>query len=559
MRTSNVKRIFITILLMILILMPFTLSISQKEIKICVLPFLVDSSGQNIKNNFDLDLSKLITTKLYYSTTLDILSMKSTIKAMEKRKLIHIENINELELFLMGESLNLNYILIPRIKINDDVYKLEGSLYDVEKRRTITKSIIKGTNLKYIYNDIDKYVEELFDNIVSFNEKQPILRPAKINNIDLALYFDLDNSEFEFIELKNNFTKLLNSLTNITLGDNTRIAIIYSKKIDNIDKYIIKEFNQVGSIQEIDLDIINNAAHLKFLNSPIDNLSDAINCLNWSERKNNKRNLLVFTKKKIHNNAKEFSNFLSNKYVNCIYFILENTKKEVIEYNANVIALNNGVSVPLSYIMKISNEYPISTEYILKNNSIYKKNGIYDNSNKENISIDYLVDYNLKLLSYDFFVHNLQKAIEFLHVSGYSKENDLDNVKLNTNISNLIIKAIKLLYRKDFEEFKTIIIYNNSIIKKVPVPLYVAEKLISKVKEGDSFLLGAKILVSDCSTHFEIDPFSLIVPLHLDYIPTNLIIKKFADVSKHPEYYNQNGILNHNIWFFNVKLIKIEN
>lgn len=561
------RNIVLLLLFLMLLCVPISSIFSQKNIKIAVLPFLVKTDdGNSYNDKYGYDLSELITTKLYYSTTADILSMLEVRRALRISKLLDLENVSETRLYLLAERLGIDYILIPRIIISGDEYRMEGSVYEVGKRDVVKYSVVKGEKPdRYIFNDIDKFSEELFGKLLHFSEIQPILKPAKISNLDLVLYFNLNDSEFEYYELKKKFDDFIQLFGNNTLGDNIRIGFVFSKNFKGTDKFLAYDFSDIidlniHGIPLVDSDLVEN-----FYNSPYDSIEKALENMAWSLRKNNERVLTSFTKSKIHSDIDEFSNFLNERNIACVYNQLENTSDSIFEHNRSISLLCNGISVPLSYIITVPTRYPMRSKYVLNEGIIYE---VEDNTSnvKDDESDGYKYIEGRKVISYDLFVSNIDRAIQFLYESGYSLSSSKkdNNVEIKTSIESSIVRSINSLYEKNLHLFKDIVIYNEGVIKTVPIPLYVAEKILSKYSNADlkdsgkrSLIIGARIIPTETDNGFELDPFTLIFPRKTSYIPSSLIVKNFEQISSNPEYYSKNGILDKNIWFFRVELLRI--
>ncbi len=559
----KLKLLFSLFILILLVLIPFTLLIGQqkniKELKVAVLPFLVKSDDYRFDDNYGKELSKLITTKLYYSTMCDVLTMSLVEDALKTRAMNDLSNIQEQNLYLMATSLKIDYILVPRIIINSGKYRLEGSVYEAKTRTFVKNSLIAGKDpSKYIFNDIDAFTEELFSNILKFTEYQPILKPAQKSNIDVAIYFNLQDSEYEYREFREKSDSFIKSLNLLALGDYVNIAFIYSKNIKNTTKYIIHDFVEDNLLNKEKIPVLNNRDDINFLNSQYDDLIKALGNLSWSKRRHNERVLFAITKDNVADNSDNFASFLNEKNIKFINIKLENTTEEVMLYNQNISELCNGVSIPLSYIMSIPSGYPIRSKYILKDGSLYK---FHSNTGKQQVeySEQYINEQNLDILSYDIFVYNIKSAIDFLYVSGYIKTKKPEYCELKTDIETIFAKSLNMIYNKNFEIFKYIMVFNEGIIKEIPIPLYVADIVISKFKDNkDSILIGARVIPTNSHSYFELDPFSLILPKNTNYIPENIVVKDFLEVSKSSEYYNQNGIMQNNIWFFDLKLVDVK-
>jgi hypothetical protein len=134
-------------------------------------------------------------------------------------------------------------------------------------------------------------------------------------------------------------------------------------------------------------------------------------------------------------------------------------------------------------------------------------------------------------------------------------------------VSGVIEESLGMLFQKNLELYNKIHIYNNGISLNISLPLEVADIVIrdyyddykiSKVTNKPlKILIGAKILKSDNSHNFDLDPFSLIFPKHSYYISEDLCKRTFIDFTNNPDYYCNNGIMEKDIWFFEANIVKI--
>lgn len=535
---------------------------AQKDVSVAVLPFLLNTE-EHLGNNYGYNLSKMVTTKLYYSTTADIITMKKVLRELRRFKITNLGNIKEYMLYLIGSNLKADYIVVPTLKKEGELFTIVGSLYETYNRAFINDYSVNDSSFENnVYNAIDEFTEVLFDKILVFNEKQPILHPASINNLDIVLYFDVKDTTLEFKDIKDNFKSLIGSVNEISFGDKKRIGAVFTKKFSGVNKYLVKDFSDLSNTRIDTLyqyyDEITNDS---FINSPYDKLDKALKYLKWSTRRNNERIMIGITKNKIGNDFEGIANSIKELNVKLIYFILENSKKDTIEYNNNMAERCNGITIPLSYNIFIPNEYPIRSHFIYKNGSIYKADNKEDSYNITDIFVDKM-NTDFELISYDLHVSSLEEAIKFLSKSGYGKvrieEELFRDVTVKSNIVNTITNSINSLYKKDFDHLKKIVLLNNGLMKDIPIPLSVADRVVKEFSLGDEFYIGANIMLSDSYMNFDFNPFSLIFVRHLNYIPLEIIGKDFIDISYDPEFYSENGIMSNNLWFFKVKLVEIK-
>ncbi len=570
---SKIVLIIIMLFNLIIFIYPIEKVESQNEkINIAVLPFLIDTNQAKYSYDYSLNLSKTITTKLYYSTKENVVSMALMDKELKNRNLDDLINIKEPNLYLMAQTNKWDYIIIPKIKINNKgKYRIEGLLYNVSRRIYQNNSIIKGDNIeKSIYNDLDLLSSELLQDIVKFDESQPFLRPAKRNNLDLVLYFDIDTADFEYSQLRSQSILFKSLLNDLAKGDNIRLSFIFSKKVNDTTKYITYDFKELDKIDKNTFPIIDEREYDTFLNSSYDSLGKAIFYLNWNKRKNNSRYLFGFTKRKLGNNVEEVSRIFNDNYVNFTYIILEGTEADVKSYNSTISQISNGNQIALSYFLEVTEPlYSKKIFYLLRDGEVYSID--YENSYNNRIDIyqnfNNFTDIDISKISYDLNVENIQQAVDFLYISGYSNSDDIRNIKYIANISGLIEESMLLMYRKNLSMFNKLSVYNNGITIEITLPLEVADIIIRNHYEDYKtakitgnplkILIGAKILKSNKKHGFDFDPFSLIFPKHIHYISKDLIMKNFLDFTNNPSFYSNNGIMEKNIWFFQATIVKI--
>jgi hypothetical protein len=92
---------------------------------------------------------------------------------------------------------------------------------------------------------------------LKFTEYQPILKPAQKSNIDVAIYFNLQDSEYEYREFREKSDSFIKSLNLLALGDYVNIAFIYSKNIKNTTKYIIHDFVEDNLLNKEKIPVLN--------------------------------------------------------------------------------------------------------------------------------------------------------------------------------------------------------------------------------------------------------------------------------------------------------------